>query len=387
MTNLLVHKFVKNYDDINNPAVRRNYGTLSSLVGIFCNIMLFVLKYVMGTLSGSISIISDAFNNLSDSAGCIVTLLGYKMASKPADKDHPFGHGRMEYLTALFIAALILIVAFELLKNSIEKIIHPEKLVFSAVVLVSLIVSILVKLWMSIFNGKLGRKIDSAVMLATSKDSRTDVIATSATCIAIISALFTDLPVDGIMGIVVSAFIFKSGIDIVKDTVDNLLGRPADPEIIAAIKEIVDQNEKIIGIHDLVIHNYGPGNMIGSCHAEVKSSEDFVEVHDMIDMVEREIHDKLNIMMTIHMDPIEMDNEHVNGLREMMRTIVKGIDQSLHIHDFRVVSGDTHTNLIFDIVVPYECSCTENDIRHIIDEKLGEMETAYYAVITFDREY
>ncbi|MCI7804553.1 MAG: cation diffusion facilitator family transporter, partial [Oscillospiraceae bacterium] len=193
MTNLLVHKFVKNYDDINDPVVRRNYGTLSSLVGIFCNIMLFVLKYIMGTLSGSISIISDAFNNLSDSAGCIVTLLGYKMASKPADKDHPFGHGRMEYLTALFIAVLILIVAFELLKNSVEKIIHPEKLVFSTVVLVSLIVSILVKLWMSFFNGKLGRKINSSVMLATSKDSRTDVIATSATCISILSALVTDL--------------------------------------------------------------------------------------------------------------------------------------------------------------------------------------------------
>lgn len=387
MTSFLVHKFVKNCDDINNPDVRRSYGTLSSLVGIFCNITLFVLKYVMGTLSGSISIISDAFNNLSDSAGCIVTLLGYKMAAKPADKDHPFGHGRMEYLTALFIAVLIIIVAFELLKNSVEKIIHPEKLAFSAVVLGSLAVSILVKLWMSFFNGKLGRKINSSVMLATSKDSRTDVIATSATCISILSALFTDLPVDGIMGIVVSAFIFKSGIDIVKDTVDNLLGGPADPEIVASIKEMVAEYDKIIGIHDLVIHNYGPGIMIGSCHAEVKSTEDFVEVHDMIDTIEREIHEKLNIMMTIHMDPIETNNEYVNSLREMVRTIVKGIDQSLHIHDFRVVSGDTHTNLIFDLVVPYDCEYTESDIRSIIDEKLGKTEASYYAVITFDREY
>lgn len=386
MTNFLVHKFVKNYKDINNSAVRRNYGTLSSLVGIFCNILLFVLKYIMGTISGSISIISDGFNNLSDSAGCIVTLLGYKMAAKPADKDHPFGHGRMEYLTALSIAALILIVAFELLKNSIDKIVHPEKVTFSIIVLVSLVVSIIIKLWMSVFNSKLGHKINSSVMLATAKDSKTDVIATSATCVSILSALITDFPIDGIMGIVVSVFIFKSGIDIVKETGDNLIGKPADPEIVSAIRDIVSENEKVIGIHDLVIHNYGPGNMIGSCHAEVKSTEDFVEVHDIIDRIERKIHDELNIMMTIHMDPIETDNENVNKLYSMIKSIISDIDLKLNIHDFRVVSGDTHTNLIFDIVVPYECKNDESVIRKIIDDRLNEMETDYYAVITFDRE-
>ena len=225
MTKFLIQKFIKNPDDINNLKVRRNYGTLSSVVGIICNVFLFILKYIMGTLSGSISVVSDAFNNLSDSAGCMVTLLGYKLASKPADKDHPFGHGRMEYLTALTIAVLILIVAFELFRNSVNKIIHPEKLTFSLIVLISLLVSILIKLWMSFFNAFLGKKINSSVMLATAKDSRTDVIATSATCIAVISSLYTNLPVDGIMGLVVSLFIFKSGIDIVKDTVDNLLGK------------------------------------------------------------------------------------------------------------------------------------------------------------------
>lgn len=387
MTKFLIQKFIKNPDDINNLKVRRNYGTLSSVVGIICNVFLFILKYIMGTLSGSISVVSDAFNNLSDSAGCMVTLLGYKLASKPADKDHPFGHGRMEYLTALTIAVLILIVAFELFRNSVNKIIHPEKLTFSLIVLISLLVSILIKLWMSFFNAFLGKKINSSVMLATAKDSRTDVIATSATCIAVISSLYTNLPVDGIMGLVVSLFIFKSGIDIVKDTVDNLLGKPVDSDIVYAIKEMVGESDKIIGIHDLVVHNYGPGNMIGSLHAEVKSNEDFVFVHDMIDELERRIHKELNILMTIHMDPIETDNEQVNLSLDMIRNIILDIDPCLQIHDFRLVAGDTHTNLIFDIVVPYDCKYNNDDIKELIDKQLDKMEDNYYTVITFDREY
>ena len=387
MTKFLIQKFIKNPDDINNLKVRRNYGTLSSVVGIICNVFLFILKYIMGTLSGSISVVSDAFNNLSDSAGCMVTLLGYKLASKPADKDHPFGHGRMEYLTALTIAVLILIVAFGLFRNSVNKIIHPEKLTFSLIVLISLLVSILIKLWMSFFNAFLGKKINSSVMLATAKDSRTDVIATSATCIAVISSLYTNLPVDGIMGLVVSLFIFKSGIDIVKDTVDNLLGKPVDSDIVYAIKEMVGESDKIIGIHDLVVHNYGPGNMIGSLHAEVKSNEDFVFVHDMIDELERRIHRELNILMTIHMDPIETDNEQVNLSLDMIRNIILDIDPCLQIHDFRLVAGDTHTNLIFDIVVPYDCKYNNDDIKELIDKQLDKMEDNYYTVITFDREY
>lgn len=387
MTKFLIQKFIKNPDDINNLKVRRNYGTLSSVVGIICNVFLFILKYIMGTLSGSISVVSDAFNNLSDSAGCMVTLLGYKLASKPADKDHPFGHGRMEYLTALTIAVLILIVAFELFRNSVNKIIHPEKLTFSLIVLISLLVSILIKLWMSFFNAFLGKKINSSVMLAAAKDSRTDVIATSATCIAVISSLYTNLPVDGIMGLVVSLFIFKSGIDIVKDTVDNLLGKPVDSDIVYAIKEMIGESDKIIGIHDLVVHNYGPGNMIGSLHAEVKSNEDFVFVHDMIDELERRIHKELNILMTIHMDPIETDNEQVNLSLDMIRNIILDIDPCLQIHDFRLVAGDTHTNLIFDIVVPYDCKYNNDDIKELIDKQLDKMEDNYYTVITFDREY
>lgn len=387
MTNLLVKKFVKDYEKINNPEVRRRYGTLSSVVGILCNILLFIIKYIMGTISGSIAITSDAFNNLSDAASCIVTLLGYKMASKPADKDHPFGHGRMEYLTALFIAVLIILVAFELLKNSINKIINPADVRFSWIVLASLIISILIKLWMSFFNGRLGRRINSAVMIATSEDSRSDVIATAVTCISLVCALFTDMPVDGIMGIVVSAFVFKAGIDIVKDTVDKLLGGPADPETVTAIKEIVKETDCIIGIHDLVIHNYGPGNMIGSFHAEVKSTDDFVEVHDIIDGLEKRIHQELDIMMTIHMDPIETDNEYISSLRDMVVEMIHGIDNTLSIHDFRAVTGDTHTNLIFDMVVPYDCKYEIQYIKETFEKMLSEKETAFYAVITFDREY
>ena len=225
------------------------------------------------------------------------------------------------------------------------------------------------------------------MLFRSAKDSRTDVIATSATCIAVISSLYTNLPVDGIMGLVVSLFIFKSGIDIVKDTVDNLLGKPVDSDIVYAIKEMVGESDKIIGIHDLVVHNYGPGNMIGSLHAEVKSNEDFVFVHDMIDELERRIHRELNILMTIHMDPIETDNEQVNLSLDMIRNIILDIDPCLQIHDFRLVAGDTHTNLIFDIVVPYDCKYNNDDIKELIDKQLDKMEDNYYTVITFDREY
>lgn len=385
MVNILIKKFIKNSEDIENPKVRQKYGTLSSIVGIICNIILFIIKYAMGMFSHSISIISDAFNNLSDCAGCLVTLLGYKMASKPADKDHPFGHGRIEYLTSLIIAILVIFVGIELLKNSIGKIINPEPIKFSVIVLLSLILSIAIKLWMAFFNTKLGKKINSTVMIATAKDSKSDVTATAATLLALICSLFTDLPVDGITGIIVSVFILKSGYDIVKDTVDELLGKPADPEIVNKIKEYVLKNDKIIGIHDLIIHSYGPGNMIGSCHVEVKSSEIFTEVHDIVDSIEREIHSNLNILMTIHMDPIEVNDELTNNTKKLVNNIIHSIDPSLHIHDFRIVSGDTHTNLIFDLVVPYECKFSNEELKEKIDGMLSKEETNYYTVIVFDK--
>lgn len=385
MINLLIKTFIKNPDDIENPRVRQKYGTLSSFVGIICNLILFSIKYIMGALSHSISIVSDAFNNLSDCAGCLVTLLGYKMASKPADKDHPFGHGRIEYLTSLTIAVLIIFVGIELLKNSIEKIVNPEEIKFSLFVLFSLIFSIAVKLWMAFFNTKLGRKINSSVMIATAKDSKSDVIATSATLIALICSLFTKLPIDGIMGFVVSVFILKSGYDIVKDTVDELLGKPADPEVVNQIKKYVLKNDKIIGIHDLIIHSYGPGNMIGSCHVEVKSNEVFTEVHDIVDSIEREIYNDMNILMTIHMDPIEVDDQLTNNTKKLVNKIINSIDPALHIHDFRIVSGESHTNLIFDLVVPFECKYSHQQLKQRIDDLLSKENINYYTVIVFDK--
>lgn len=385
MVNFLIKTFIKNSENTENPKIRQKYGTLSSIVGIICNVLLFLIKYAMGTLSHSISIVSDAFNNLSDCAGCLVTLLGYKMASKPADKNHPFGHGRMEYLTSLIIAALIIFVGIELLKNSVEKIINPVEIRFSFAVLISLVFSIAVKLWMAVFNAELGKKINSSVLAATAKDSKSDVIATSATLIALICSLFTALPVDGVMGLLVSVFILKSGYDIVKDTVDELLGKPADPEIINNIKEYVLKNDKIIGIHDLIIHSYGPGNIIGSCHVEVKSNESFTEVHDIVDSIEREIHNNLNILMTIHMDPIEVNDMLTNKCKKLVNNIIHSIDSSLDLHDFRIVSGESHTNLIFDLVVPFECKYSNEELKQKIDMQLSKENINYYTVIVFDK--
>ena len=385
MVNFLIKTFIKNSENTENPKIRQKYGTLSSIVGIICNVLLFLIKYAMGTLSHSISFVSDAFNNLSDCAGCLVTLLGYKMASKPADKNHPFGHGRMEYLTSLIIAALIIFVGIELLKNSVEKIINPVEIRFSFAVLISLVFSIAVKLWMAVFNAELGKKINSSVLTATAKDSKSDVIATSATLIALICSLFTALPVDGVMGLLVSVFILKSGYDIVKDTVDELLGKPADPEIINHIKEYVLKNDKIIGIHDLIIHSYGPGNMIGSCHVEVKSNESFTEVHDIVDSIEREIHNNLNILMTIHMDPIEVNDMLTNKCKKLVNNIIHSIDSSLDLHDFRIVSGESHTNLIFDLVVPFECKYSNEELKQKIDMQLSKENINYYTVIVFDK--
>ncbi|MBQ9956184.1 MAG: cation transporter [Ruminococcus sp.] len=387
MTKLLVKHFVKDSENTTDIQVRERYGTLSSIVGIFCNILLFLLKYIMGTLSNSIAIVSDAFNNLSDSASCIVTLMGYKISAKPADKDHPFGHGRMEYLTSLIIATVIIVMGVELMKSSVSKIISPEEVEFRAVVLISLILSVAVKLWLSRFNTVLGKKINSTVMLATAKDSKNDVVATAITIVSLICSLFTDLPVDGVIGIIVSLFVLKAGIEIIRDTVDELLGKPADAEITRQICNIVCRDSRIIGIHDLIIHNYGPGNMFGSCHAEIRSDEDFISAHDLIDRIEHEIHNKLKISMSIHMDPIETDNAQINHCKTVVSGILRKISPRLSFHDFRAVTGDTHTNLIFDVVIPFDMELSNSEIKKQIDNALADEPVKYYTVITFDREY
>lgn len=387
MTEFLIRKFIKNPNETEDSKVRQAYGSLSSSVGLVCNIILFIIKYAMGTFSGSISIISDAFNNLSDSGGCIVTFLGYKMASKPADKGHPFGHGRIEYLTSLILSAIIVIVGFELFRSSAEKIINPEPIKFSIIVLLSLIVSICVKLWLSVFNMKLGKKIDSCVMTATAEDSRNDVIATSATLISLLVSQFTNFSIDGIMGIVVSLFILKTGFDIIRDTVDNLIGKPVQPEIVEKIKNTIKSDSDIIDIHDLVIHNYGVTKMIGSCHIEIRSDMSFRDVHEIADRTERRIQNELNIMMTIHTDPVDIDDEQTIKYKGIIKDIISSMNQGFSIHDFRMVSCENHRNLIFDITVPYECKISNEKIQNFINHKLKEYDGKYYTIITFDREY
>lgn len=387
MTNFLIRIFIKQPDNTDSQKTRAAYGTLSSFVGIFCNIILFIAKYIVGTLSNSISIISDAFNNLSDSASCIITLFGYKISSKPADKDHPFGHGRMEYLTSLIISAIIVFVGLELFKGSLQKLLNPEEVKFSIAALVSLIISIGIKLWLSLFNTTLGKKINSVVMLATAKDSRNDVITTISALIALVFSIFSDLPLDALMGIFVSLFILKSGYEIIKDTVDELLGKPASPETTSKLYSMILKNEKIIGVHDMIVHSYGPSCTIASCHVEVKATENFVAVHELVDKIERDVLNEMNILMTIHMDPIDTDDENVQECKNMILEIIGNIDNALHIHDFRIVSGEMHTTLIFDLVVPYKTKYSSDEIKTMIDDRLSKFDHRYFTVITFDTEY
>lgn len=387
MTNFLIRIFIKQPDNTDSQKTRAAYGTLSSFVGIFCNIILFIAKYIVGTLSNSISIISDAFNNLSDSASCIITLFGYKISSKPADKDHPFGHGRMEYLTSLIISAIIVFVGLELFKGSLQKLLNPKEVKFSIAALVSLIISIGIKLWLSLFNTTLGKKINSVVMLATAKDSRNDVITTISALIALVFSIFSDLPLDALMGIFVSLFILKSGYEIIKDTVDELLGKPASPETTSKLYSMILKNKKIIGVHDMIVHSYGPSCTIASCHVEVKATENFVAVHELVDKIERDVLNEMNILLTIHMDPIDTDDENVQECKNMILEIIGNIDNALHIHDFRIVSGEMHTNLIFDLVVPYKTKYSSDEIKAMIDDRLSKFDHRYFTVITFDTEY
>ncbi len=387
MINFVIKRFIKNSAELEDPVVRKAYGTLSSVVGITCNIILFCIKYLAGTLSGSIAILSDAFNNLSDCASCLVTFFGYKMAAKPADKGHPFGHGRAEYLTSLLIAILIVLMGGELLRDSVEKLFSPEPVTFHWAVLCILLFSIAVKLWMAFFNRTLGKRIHSSVMIATAKDSCSDVLATTATLVVLLVSLFTDVSLDGWMGILVSLFILKTAYDIIRDTVDDLLGKPADAELVQRICRLIRANEEILGLHDLVIHNYGPGKMIGSCHVEVSSQSNFVAIHDKIDQIEHQIQDELHMNMTLHMDPIELNNGQVNACRTLLLQVLHQLDPHLHMHDFRMVSGETHTNLIFDLVVPFDCVYKDDKLKEMIDAALKTQPVQYYTVITFDREY
>lgn len=386
LTKILIKKFIQNSDKINEPAVRKSYGTLSSVTGIICNIILFLLKFSTGILSGSVSIISDAVNNLSDCAGCIVTFFGYKLAAKPADRDHPFGHGRAEYLAAMLLAVMVMLMGFTLLKDSVQKIIEPEAVVFHGATMLVLIFSIAVKLWMAAFNTMLGKRIDSSVMLAAARDSRSDVIATSAAAVSLIASCFTDFPVDGYAGVLVSFFILKAGYDIIKDTLDDLLGRPADKEKVCSIKRLALAHEKVIDVHDIVLHNYGPSHTLGSCHLEISSEESFCAVHELADHIEKRIWEDTGINMTIHTDPVDIDNQTASECREFISRLISGLDKGLSIHDFRLVKTNCRTSVTFDLVVPFDCKYKKEQLRAIIDTELHRFDPEFDSSITFDCE-
>lgn len=388
MTEFLVNKFIKDSANIESTEVRTRYGMLASVVGIFCNVLLFSVKLTIGLILSSLAVTADAFNNLSDAASSIISFIGVKMAGKPADAEHPFGHGRIEYIAALIVSFLVIEVGFTFFKSSISKILHPEEISFDLVPFVILILSILVKLWMAFFNNKLGKRIDSKVMLATAADSLGDVITTSATVLSIIICHFTSINVDAIAGLIVSAIVIWSGISIAKDTLEPLIGERVPAELYQKITDIVESYDGIVGTHDLIVHNYGPNRSMATIHAEVPNDINIDVSHEIIDKIERDVKKDLNILLVIHMDPVEMRDEEVLSLREKTSRIVHALDPELNFHDFRVLKENEQRNLIFDLVVPDSYSEKDaNRVMHQLVSLLHEMDENVECIITLDRSF
>ena len=388
MTDFLVNKFIKDSTNIESTEVRTRYGMLASVVGIFCNVLLFSVKLTIGLILSSLAVTADAFNNLSDAASSIISFIGVKMAGKPADAEHPFGHGRIEYIAALIVSFLVIEVGFTFFKSSISKILHPEEISFDLVPFVILILSILVKLWMAFFNNKLGKRIDSKVMLATAADSLGDVITTSATVLSIIICHFTSINVDAIAGLIVSAIVIWSGISIAKDTLEPLIGERVPAELYQKITDIVESYDGIVGTHDLIVHNYGPNRSMATIHAEVPNDINIDVSHEIIDKIERDVKKDLNILLVIHMDPVEMRDEEVLSLREKTSRIVHALDPELNFHDFRVLKENEQRNLIFDLVIPDSYSEKDaNRVMHQLVSLLHEMDENVECIITLDSSF
>lgn len=386
MISCLARIFIKNYKDTSLPQVRQAYGMLCGGVGIFLNILLFAGKAAAGFLSGSIAITADAFNNLSDAGSSIVTLIGFKLAGQKPDSDHPFGHGRLEYISGLVVAFFILLMAFELLKTSIGKITNPQKPECTPLIVGILIVSVLIKCYMAIYNRSVGRKIQSVAMTATSTDSISDMCATTVVLASVLLAHFTGLVIDGYCGIAVAIFICIAGIKAAMDTINPLLGQAPDPEFVQEVTDIVMSHEGILGIHDLMVHNYGPGRVHLSLHAEVPADSNILEMHDLVDLIEHTLRDRLNCSAVIHMDPICVNDPETDSLHTVVEKILNEIDPVLTMHDFRIVKGPTHTNLIFDVVAPYNCKLSDGALTEIISYKIKEHNPAYFAVIDIDKQ-
>lgn len=387
MVTLFSKFFIKNPNDYQSPAVRRAYGTLCSIVGIFLNILMFAGKFIAGNIANSVSITADAFNNLSDAGSSIITLFGFRLAGKKPDPDHPFGHGRIEYLSGLAVSVLILLMGFELMKSSITKLIHPEPVEASLLAGGIMVAAILIKLYMAFYNKTIGKKIDSAAMAAVAADSLSDTISTVVVLVSMILSKFIDFPIDAVAGIFVALLILKTGLESVRDTVAPLLGQAPDPEFVKQIEEITMESPYIVGIHDLIVHDYGPGRVFISLHAEVPGNEDVFVLHDEIDNAEFRLKDRLGCEVTIHLDPIDVDNEHVAQMKEEVAKILKEYDEVLTFHDFRMVPGETHTNLIFDVVVPAKYKMTNEEVHDAIKAEVEEHCFKCFAVITVEQSY
>ena len=387
MIQLLSRWLIHDRDNVSSPAVRRAYGTLCGAVGIALNILLFAGKLFAGRLSGSIAVTADAFNNLSDAGSSAVTLLGFRLAGKKPDTDHPFGHGRIEYISGLLVAGLILLMGVELAKSSFDKILHPEPVAFSALAAAIMAASVCVKLYMWLYNRAVWRKIKSVSMEATATDSLSDTIATSAVLLAMLVGKWTGLAVDGYVGLVVALFILFSAYKSAKETLSPLLGQTPEPEFVEQIQQIVRSYPQVQNIHDLVVHDYGPGRMMISLHAEVPAHGDIMAMHDVIDNVEKELMERLHCHAVIHMDPIVTDDDRVNALRAQVAELVKQVDPALTIHDFRVVRGTTHDNLIFDAVLPFSSGKTPAQAAQEIRALVRAMDGNYYAVVTVEHSF
>lgn len=384
MTNILLRLFIKNCDDTQNPAVRSSIGKLAGLTGIVCNCLLTVLKLVIGLLVGSMAIIADGVNNLSDAASSLTTLLGFRMAQRPADKQHPYGHARYEYLSGLAVAALILLIGAELVKSSIAKIIKPEPIDISAATIALLAASVAVKLWMSGFYKTLGKKINSTALYATSVDSRNDVISTCAVLLGCLVNYLFGLNIDGYVGLAVAIFILYSSVGIAKDTISPLLGQQADDELVDKITELVLSHEKVLGVHDLLVHDYGPGRCYASAHVELSADEDPMACHDIIDDIECDVLEKMNVHFVIHYDPVVQNDAEQNEMRRTVGEIIRELNPAFSIHDFRIVRGSAQSKLVFDLGVPYSMIEKKKEIKERIDAALDERGKKYITIIRFD---
>lgn len=387
MGNFLFKKFIKNYEDVKDPKVRDSYGKLAGIVGILSNLLLCVMKMLVGLISGSIAIVADAVNNLADASSSVITLAGFKLAAMPEDEEHPYGHARIEYIAGMVVSLIIIVVGVELGKSSFDKILHPEPLEFSLSVVIVLLIAIAIKVWQAMFNISAGKKINSLTLVATGTDSRNDVIATSAVLISIIAGYVFDIQIDGYMGVLVALFIIWSGISLVRETISPLLGEAPDPALVKEIENITLSFEGVIGIHDLVVHNYGPGKIFASIHIEVDSAVDVMISHDLMDNIERRLQKDLNIFVTAHMDPVNLSDPNRDSLSRIIADAIAGLDGVLNFHDLRIVPGHTHTNVVFDVVLSPDCKLSKDEITELLCSKVSEYNSTFYCVISYDMSY